>query len=68
MKKILLALSVPYLLSAHIMSELFEALKNHSQTKFDKLAVQKSAEARKKINLLKNEAIIIGSNANLIYT
>lgn len=48
MKKILLALSVPYLLSAHTMSELFEALKNHSQTKFDKLAVQKSAEARKK--------------------
>ncbi len=152
MKKILLALSVPYLLSAHTMSELFEALKNHSQTKFDELvvqkavvsssqassqlypkvdlfatydnyssptnmkpiapnsiqpmlapgstiaqpysnniykggvkftmplfvksiyttidkakAMQKSAEARTKINLLKNEAIIVGSNANLIY-
>jgi len=30
-------------------------------------AMQKSAKAKKRINLLKNEALIVGSNANLIY-
>lgn len=152
MKKILLAFSIPYILSAHTIPELFEALKNHSQTKSDTMivkkaeiassqvtsqlyptinlfgsynnyatptnlrpftpneikpmlatgstsaqpysyniyktganfsmpifvksiyttaekaqALQKSAMAKKKINLLKNEAIIVGSNANLLY-
>ena len=151
MKRILLALSVPYLLSAHTLPELFTALKNHSQTRSDEIAIekagiansqatsklypkinlygtydhytdptgmlpvapnellamvkdqsvgqpfsqdifraganftmpifvksiytmadkaeamQKSAKAKKKINLLKNEALIVGSNANLQY-
>jgi len=151
MKRILLALSVPYLLSAHTLPELFSALKNHSQTRSDDIAIekagiansqatsklypkinlygtydhytdptgmlpvapndllamvkdqsvgqpfsedifragvnftmpifvksiytmadkaeamQKSAKAKKKINLLKNEALIVGSNANLQY-
>ena len=39
----LLLWSVPYILSAYTMPELFEALKNHSQTKFDTLLVQKAA-------------------------
>jgi outer membrane protein TolC len=30
-------------------------------------AMQKSAKAKKRINLLKNEALIVGSNANLLY-
>jgi len=30
-------------------------------------AMQKSAKAKKRINLLKNEALIVGSNANFIY-
>ncbi|MFT7004824.1 MAG: outer membrane protein TolC [Sulfurimonas sp.] len=151
MKKTLLALSIPYILSAYTMQELFEALKNHSQTKFDTInvkkaevaasqvtsqlyptislfgsydnyssptnmkpispntmqsmlassstaqpysyniykagatfsvpifvksiystaqkarALQRSAKERKKINLLEKEAIIVGSNANLLY-
>jgi len=151
MKRILLALSVPYLLSAHTLPELFSALKNHSQTRSDDIAIekagiansqatsklypkinlygtydhytdptgmlpiapnellamvkdqsigqpfstdifraganftmpifvksiytmadkaeamQKSAKAKKRINLLKNEALIVGSNANLQY-
>jgi len=152
MKKILLAFSIPYLLSAQTIPELFDALKHHSQTKVDEMAVkraqvgasqvtsqlypsvnlvasydnysdptnmlplaperikpmlsdpdgiaqpysyniykaganftmpifvksiysmvdkaealQKSARANKKINLIKNEALIVGSNANLLY-
>ncbi|MBA1432865.1 MAG: TolC family protein [Epsilonproteobacteria bacterium] len=152
MKKILLALSLPYLLSAHTIPELFDALKSHAQTKSDEMAIkqaevakemanaklyptinlftkydytsepvgmipvppdtlvklvvdpskpaqpfsqntfreganftmplfvksiytmsakaqkmQKSAEAKKKINLLKNEAVIVGANANYLY-
>ncbi len=30
-------------------------------------AMHKSAEAKKKINLIKNEALIVGANANLLY-
>ena len=152
MKKTLLALSIPYLLSAHSIPELFNALKSHAQTKSDEMvvkkaeiaasqatsqlyptinlfgtydnysspsnmkpippnvikpmlapgstiaqpysyniykggakftmpifvksiytmadkakAMQKSARAKKRINLLKNEALIVGSNANLQY-
>jgi outer membrane protein TolC len=151
MKKILLALSIPYLLSAHSIPELFDALKSHAQTKSDEMvvkkaeiaasqatselyptislfgtydnyssptnmkpiapnvlkpmlvtqtipqpysyniykggakftmpifvksiytmadkakAMQKSAQAKKHINLLQNEALIVGSNANLQY-
>ncbi len=152
MKKTILVLSVPLLLSAHSMGELFDALKHHSQTKSDEMviqkakvaasqatanlyptinlfgsfdnystptglvpvppdtlvglvrdpsnptqpfsyniykaganfsmpifvksiyssadkarALQKSAKAKKKINLLQNEAIIVGSNASLVY-
>ena len=151
MKKTLLALSIPYLLSAHTMPELFEALKHHSQTQADEMVVKKaeinhsqatsqlyptinvfgaydnystpngmvpippntllamvkdpavaqpfsynifkggvnftmpifvkaiyttadkakamqaSAKAKKEINLLQNEALIVGSNANLLY-
>ncbi len=152
MKKTLLALTLPLLLSAHSMGELFDALKHHSQTKSDEMviqkakvaasqatanlypsinlfgsfdnfssptnmkpiapnsiqpmlapsstiaqpysyniykaganfsvpifvksiyssadkarALQKSAKTKKKINLLQNEAIIVGSNANLEY-
>jgi len=154
LKKTLITLSLPLLLSAHTMSELFRALKNHSQTKSDEMvmkkaevyedlansklyprinlfakydyyttptgmipvapndlvkmiqpdvkytsaqpfsenitregisfsmpifmksifttankaeAMQKSAKAKKHINLLKNEALIVGSNANFIY-
>ena len=151
MKKRLLALSIPCLLSAHSIPELFSALKSHSQKKSDEMtvkkaeiaasqatsqlyptislfgaydnystptgmlpippdtlltmvknpavpqpfsyniykagakftmpvfvksiytmaekakAMQKSAEAKKHINLLQNEALIVGSNANLQY-
>ncbi|SFV61804.1 outer membrane efflux protein, putative [hydrothermal vent metagenome] len=151
MKKIVLALTIPYLLSAHTIPELFDALKSHAQTKADEMvvkkaeiaasqatsqlyptinlfgtydnysspsnmkpivpnilmpmiknqaipqpysyniykggakftmpifvksiytmadkakAMQKSAKAKKRINLLKNEALIVGSNANLQY-
>ena len=151
MKKILLALSLPYLLSAHTLPELFSALKSHAQTKSDEMqvekaaiaasqatselypkvnlfaaydnysdptgmvpvapnrlfpmikdqtqaqpfsyniykaganfsmpifvksiytmankakAMQKSAKAKKRINFLQNEALIVGSNANLLY-
>ncbi|WP_457747582.1 TolC family protein [Sulfurimonas sp.] len=152
MKKILILLALPYLLLAHSIPELFDALKAHAQTKSDEMAVkkaevsawavtsqlyptidlfatydnystptgmvpvppdtlvglvqdplkpsqpfsyniyktgakfsmpifvksiytmadkakamQKSAQAKKRINLLQNEAIIVGSNANLHY-
>jgi len=151
MKRTILALSIPYLLSAHTLGDLFEALKLHSQTKSDEMivkmseikssqvtstlypkvnlfgsydnystptgilpvppndivkmvnnnsiaqpfseniyragvkfsmpifvksiftyakkaeAMHKSAMAKKYINLLKNEALIVGSNANLKY-
>ena len=152
LKRSLLVLSIPLLLSAHTMTELFDALKSHSQTKVDEVivqkaatygdiadsklypkinlfakydyytiaspmvplppddmlalvkdpakpaqpfsqntfvegaafsmplfmksiftmadkaeAMQKSAKAKKHINLLKNEALIVGSNANFIY-
>ncbi|MCD6190901.1 MAG: TolC family protein, partial [Sulfurimonas sp.] len=152
LKKTLITLSLPLILSAYSMPDLFDALKNHSQTKSDAMAVkkakvyeelansklypkinlfakydyytiasamvplppndmmalvkdptkpsqpfsqnttregvsfsmplfmksiftmadkaeamQKSAKAKKHINLLKNEAIIVGSNANFIY-
>ena len=150
-KTLLLALGIPLLLQAHTIPELFNALKNHSQTKSDKMvvkkaevykdladsklypkinlfakydhyttptgivpvppnqlqpmlgnpsiaqpfsqnitregiafsmpvfmksifssadkakAMQKSAKAKKHINLLENEALIVGSNANFIY-
>ena len=42
MKKTVLALSVPLLLSAYSMGDLFDALKNHSQTKSDEMVVQKA--------------------------
>ena len=152
LKKILITLSLPLVLSAHTMPELFDALKSHSQTKSDAMSVkkvkvyeelansklypkinlfakydyytiasamvplppndmlglvkdptnpsqpfskntaregasftmplfmksiftmadkaqamQKSAKAKKHITILKNEAIIVGSNANFIY-
>ncbi len=46
MNKILLALSIPYILSATTMGELFDALKNHSQTKSDEMVIQKAKVAR----------------------
>jgi outer membrane protein TolC len=151
MIKVLIALSIPYLLSAYTINELFDALKVHSQTKSDEIvvkkaeiasseatsllyptinlfatydnyssptnmkpiapnvlkpmlsnqaiaqpysyniyktganfsmpifvksiytmadkakAMQKSAKAKKRINLLQNEALIVGSNATLVY-
>ncbi len=151
LKKSFLALSFPLLLSATTLPELFDALKNHSQTKSDEMVIkqaqvaqemadaklypkinlfakydyyttasgmvpvppndllamvkdtniaqpfsqnilreganftmplfvksiftlsnkaqtmQKSAQAKKRINLLKNEAIIVGANANFLY-
>ena len=42
MKKTLLALSLPYLLSAHTLPELFNALESHSQTKYDEINVEKA--------------------------
>jgi len=150
-KTLFLALGIPLLLQAHTIPELFNALKNHSQTRSDKMvvkkaeiykdlansklypkinlfakydhyttptgiipvppnelqpmlgnptiaqpfsqnitregiafsmpvfmksifssadyakAMQKSAKAKKHINLLENEALIVGSNANFIY-
>lgn len=146
MKKIVLSLTLPFVIYAQSLPELFDALKAHSQTKSDELIVQKSkiqqdmadanlypkidlfanydnyssptnmrpyppneaqtnptqpfsyniykagasftmplfvksifttaskaeamrksAEAKKEINLLKNEAVIVGANANYIY-
>lgn len=147
LKKTLIMLSLPLLLSAHTMPELFDALKRHSQTKSDEMVVkraeiyedlaaaklypkvnlfvsfdhyssptnllpvppnrlkdpaaaqpfsqnitregavftmplfmksiftlvekakimQKSVKAKKYINLLENEALIVGNNANYIY-
>ena len=45
MKRLLLALSVPYVLSAHTLPELFSALKSHSQTRADDIVIQKAAVA-----------------------
>ena len=45
MKKTLLALSLPYLLSAHSIPELFDALKSHTQTKADEMVVKKAEVA-----------------------
>ncbi len=45
MKRLLLALSIPYVLSAHTLPELFTALKSHSQSRADDIAVQKAAVA-----------------------
>lgn len=44
--KSLAALLLPVLLQAHTMSELFDALKHHSQTKSDEMAVQKRRIAK----------------------
>ena len=49
MKKILLALSLPYLLSAHTLPELFSALKSHAQTKSDEMQVEKAAIAASQV-------------------
>ncbi|EQB40364.1 hypothetical protein M947_00785 [Sulfurimonas hongkongensis] len=147
LKKALIMFSLPLLLSAYTMPELFDALKKHSQTKSDEMvvkkaelyedlnkaelypridlfvsfdhyssptnllpvppnsvknpataqpfsenitregvtftmplfmksiftlvdkakAIQKSAKAKKHINLLQNEALIVGNNANFVY-
>jgi len=42
MKKIILTLTVPLIMYAHTLPELFDAIKAHSQTKSDEIAVQKS--------------------------
>jgi len=42
MKKIILSLAVPFVMYAQSLPELFDALKHHSQTKSDEIAVQKS--------------------------
>jgi len=42
MNKILLAISMPVLMYAYTLPELFDALKNHSQTKSDEMIVKKS--------------------------
>jgi len=43
MNKIILSLTLPLFLYAHTLPELFDALKEHSQTKSDEISVQKSA-------------------------
>jgi len=43
MKKIVLILAAPLVMYAHTLPELFNALKNHSQTKADEMVVKKSA-------------------------
>ncbi len=43
MKKIVLLLVVPFVMYAHTLPELFDALKHHSQTKSDEMLVKKSA-------------------------
>jgi len=43
MKKIVLTLAVPLVMYAHTLPELFSALKAHSQTQSDEMAVKKSA-------------------------
>jgi len=43
LKKTLITLSLPLMLSAYSMPDLFDALKHHSQTKADDVLVQKSA-------------------------
>ena len=47
MKKIVIALTLPWLLQAQSIGELFDALKHHSQTKSDEIAVQKSEVQQK---------------------
>ena len=42
MKRILFVISVPIIIYAHTLPELFDALKNHSQTKSDEMIVKKS--------------------------
>ena len=42
MRKLLIALALPWLLEAHSIPELFSALKSHSQVKADSLLVKKS--------------------------
>ena len=42
MKKTVLLLAVPLVMYAHTLPELFDALKTHSQTKADEMAVKKS--------------------------
>jgi len=42
MKKILLTFSIPIVMYAQSMQELFDALKHHSQTRSDEMVVQKS--------------------------
>ena len=46
MKKVSLLLCIPLLLSAHTLTQLYEGLKNRSQTMFDELVVKK-ADAKK---------------------
>ena len=50
MKKTLLALSIPYLLSAHTLPELFSALKSHAQTKSDEMVVKQAEVAKEMAN------------------
>jgi len=47
MKKIILSLAVPFVMYAQSLPELFDALKHHSQTKSDEIAVQKSEVQQK---------------------
>ena len=42
LKKTFIMLSLPLLLSAHTMPELFDALKHHSQTKSDEMVIKKA--------------------------
>jgi outer membrane protein TolC len=42
MKKTIVCLAVPFVMYAQSLSQLFDALKAHSQTKSDEMAVQKS--------------------------
>jgi len=42
LKKILLGLSLPLVIYAHTLPELFDALKSHSQTLSDDMAVKKN--------------------------
>ncbi len=50
LKKSLFVLSVPFLLSATTLPELFTALKNHSQTKSDEMLVRKGELAQEMAN------------------
>lgn len=46
MKKIAIVLTLPLLLQAHTMHELFDALKHHAQTRSDEMSVQKARIAK----------------------